>query len=179
MINKKTHVEKDIINKVAQSPLVTIDLEDLYTPGERVLYDLKDNLYEGLILKEKDFRAFLKSNDWSNYKDKHVAIYCSADAIVPRWAYMLLSVYLEPFAKTIVYGNMEILESYLFNITLRKLDPSEYQNKKVTIKGCGKYDVPQFAYVELTRMLKPFAASIMYGEPCSTVPIFKLSKKPR
>jgi len=172
-------VEKDIINKVAQSTLVTIDLEDLYVSGERVLYDLKDNLFEGIILKEKDFRAFLKSNDWSIFQDKHVAIYCSVDAIVPRWAYMLLSVYLEPFAETIVYGNLESLENYLFNSALGKIDLSEYRNKKITIKGCGKYDVPQFAYVELARMLKPYAASIMYGEPCSTVPIYKQPKKSR
>jgi hypothetical protein len=170
-------VEREIVNKVAQSSLVTIDLENLYDHGERVLYDLKDNLFEGLILKEKDFRAFLKLNDWSAYKAKHVAIYCSADAIIPRWAYMLLAVYLEPYAKTIVYGDSAVLENHLFNIALSKIDPSSYKDKKVTIKGCGKYNVPQFAYVELTRILKPFVDSIMYGEPCSTVPIYKQPKK--
>ncbi|MCK5103285.1 MAG: DUF2480 family protein [Cyclobacteriaceae bacterium] len=170
-------MEREIVNRVAQSPLVTINLEDLYDHGEKVLYDLKDNLFEGLILKEKDFRAFLKSNDWSAYTDKHVAIYCSVDAIIPRWAYMLLAVYLEPYAKTIVYGDVAVLESHLFNIELSKIDPLNYKEKKVIIKGCSKYNVPQFAYVELTRILKPYAASIMYGEPCSTVPIFKQQKK--
>jgi hypothetical protein len=169
-------VEEEIINRVAQSQLLTINLEDLYEPDDRIVYDLKDNLFEGIILKEKDFRHFLKSNDWTVYQDKHVAIFCSIDAIIPTWAYMLLAVNIEPHAKTIVYGDLSVLEDELFKRALKKIDPLVYQNKKVVIKGCGKIDVPTSAYVELTSLLRPFAASIMYGEPCSTVPIYKKSK---
>lgn len=170
-------MENEIINKVAQSPLVTIDLEDFYVDGERVLYDLKNNLYEELILREKDFRQFLKTHDWSTYQNKHVAIHCSADAIVPTWAYMLLTIKLEPFAKTIVFGDLVQLEEELFKAKLRKINPSDYQGKKIVIKGCSKIQVPISIYVELTRSLKPFVSSIMYGEPCSTVPIYKEPKK--
>lgn len=165
--------EREIINRVAQSPLITIDLKDYYDRGERVIYDLKDNLYEGIILKEKDFRQFLKDNDWSQYQDKHVGIHCSVDAIIPHWAYMLLVVRLEPYARTIVFGDMEILEAELFRKALSSLEPSEYQDRKVVVKGCGDVNIPAFAFTEITRLLKPFASSIMYGEPCSTVPIYK------
>lgn len=170
-------MEGEIINRVAQSPIVTINLEELYVPGDRVVFDLKDNLFQGIILKEKEFRDFLKSNDWSVYQDKHVAIYCSIDAIIPTWAYMLLTAHLEPIANTIVYGDISVLEDDLFKRALKKIDPKVYQDKKVVIKGCGKIHVPNSAYVELTRLLRPCAASIMYGEPCSTVPIYKKSKK--
>lgn len=170
-------MEKEIVNKVAQSPLVTIDLEELYDTGDKVVYDLKDNLYEGIILKEKDFRQFLKTNDWSVYSNKHVAIHCSVDAIIPRWAYMLLTSYLEPYVKSLVYGDLSVLENRLFINAIQKMDLSKFNDKKVVIKGCGKIDVPTWAYVELTRLLKPIAASIMYGEPCSTVPIYKRPKK--
>ena len=167
------NTEREIINKVALSPIVTIDLEKLYQPGERILYDIKDNLYEGIILREKDFRQFLKLNDWSKYKDKHVAIYCSVDAIIPTWAYMLLSVILEPYARTIVFGDLEDLEAEFFRRAIQKIDPSVYIDKKVVIKGCSKVNVPVSAYVELTKHLKPYVFSIMYGEPCSTVPVYK------
>ncbi len=166
-------MEKEIINRVAQSPLVTIDLEELYDHGNRVLYDLKDNLFEGIILKEKDFRAFLKSHDWTQYQDKHVAVCCSVDAIVPRWAFMLLAVQLEPFAKTIVFGTLKDLENELFRIAIEKINPMDFAGKKVVIKGCGKLEVPISAYMELTKRLRPVVASIMYGEPCSTVPVYK------
>lgn len=171
------NVENEIINKVAQSPLITIDLEDFYTDGERVLYDLKNNLYEELILREKDFRQFLKTHDWSIYTGKHIAIHCSADAIVPTWAYMLLTVKLEPFAKTIVFGDLNYLEEELFKGALRNINPADYQDKKIVIKGCSKIQVPISIYVALTRILRPFASSIMYGEPCSTVPIYKAPRK--
>lgn len=170
-------MENEIVNKVAQSPLVTIDLEQLYTPGERLLYDLKDNLFQEVILKEKDFRQFLNEHDWSKYDDKHVAITCSADAIVPRWAYMLLAVKLQPHAATVVFGDLAYLESQLFANALDKIDFDVYKDKKVVVKGCGKIDVPISAYVQLSAKLRPIAQSIMYGEPCSTVPIFKISKK--
>ena len=170
-------MENEIINKVAQSPLVTIDLEDFYVDGDRVLYDLKNNLYEELILREKDFRQFLKTHDWSTYQNTHVAIHCSVDAIVPTWAYMLLTIKLEPYAKTIVFGDLDQLEEELFKAKLRTINPSDYQGKKIVIKGCSKIQVPISIYVELTRILKPFVSSIMYGEPCSTVPIYKAPKK--
>jgi hypothetical protein len=170
------NTEREIINKVAQSPIITIDLEELYEPGERVLYDIKDNLYEGIILKEKDFRQFLKSNNWSVYQDKHVALYCSVDAIIPRWAYMLLAVQLTPYAKTIVFGDLVRLEDELFKRAILLINPRDYREKKVVIKGCSKIQVPTSAYVEITKLLKPYAFSIMYGEPCSTVPLYKKPK---
>lgn len=169
-------VEEEIINRVAQSKLITINLEELYVPGDRVVFDLKANLFQGIILREKEFRDFLNTNDWSVYQDKHVAVYCSIDAIIPTWAYMLLAVYLEPVAKTIVYGDLTVLEDELFKSALHKIDPKIYKDEKVVIKGCGKIDVPNSAYVELTTLLRPYASSIMYGEPCSTVPIYKKTR---
>ena len=165
-----------IINKVSKSALQTIDLEEHHTSGERVSFDIKDQLHQGLVLKEKEFRDYIKSNDWSAYKDKHVAIHCSADAIVPTWAYMLLSVALRPFAKTIIFGSPEELEIQLFKDALNKIDWSAYQDGKVVIKGCSKVNVPIATYVDVTNRLRPIAASIMFGEPCSTVPIFKKLK---
>jgi len=169
-------MEKEIVNRVAQSPLVTLDLEELYVHGERVLYDIKENLFEHIILKEKDFRNFLDAHDWSLYKDNHVAIHCSVDAIIPRWAFMLLAVKFEPYAKTIVYGDLTTLETQLFIHAIHSIDFTQYKGKKVVIKGCSKLEVPTSAYVELTRLLKPIADSIMYGEPCSTVPVYKIKK---
>jgi hypothetical protein len=163
----------EIINKVAQSGLITIDLEELYPAGERVLLDIKDRLFQGLILREKDFREFVSTHDWSQYKDKYVAVTCSADAIVPTWAYMLLAVSLEPYAKKVVFGDLEVLETVLYNEVLSKLDTKTYEGARVIIKGCSNLPVPKAAYVELTRILRPVAKSIMYGEPCSTVPLYK------
>ena len=165
--------EDIIINKVANSGLITLDLEEYYHSGERVIYDIADNLFHGLILREKDFREFLKQHNWAQYQDKNVAIICSADAIVPTWAYMLLAIYLEPYANLFVFGSMEMLESALFEQALSKIDLSQYKEGKVVIKGCSNIPVPTYAYVEITRLLKPYARSIMYGEPCSTVPIYK------
>jgi len=170
-------MENEIVNRVAQSPLITINLEDFYADGERVPFDISTNLFEGLILREKDFREFLKVHDWSNYKDKHVAISCSTDAIIPTWAYMLLTVKLEPYAKTIVYGDLSKLEEELFKRSIKEIDPSAYKGKKIVIKGCSKVNVPDAIYVEVTRMLSPFVSSLMYGEPCSTVPIYKAPKQ--
>jgi hypothetical protein len=167
---------EEIINRVANSNLITLNLEDYYEKGERVLYDIKDNLFHGLILKEKDFRDFVKEHDFSIYQDKLVAITCTADAIVPTWAYMLLSSKMEPFAKKIVFGTLEDLEKSIYQDALSKINYAEYTDAKVVIKGCGKIPVPTFAYVEITNKLRPFAASIMYGEPCSTVPIYKKGK---
>lgn len=168
--------EKEIINRVANSSIVTFDLEEYYQPGDRVLFDIKDQLHQGLILKEKDFRDFIKSHDWSQYKNKFVAITCSEDAIIPAWAYMLLTSVLQPHAKAIVFGTLEDLETKIFSEAISKIDWKQFDNAKVVIKGCSKIAVPMAAYVEATRLLRPHAASIMFGEPCSTVPVYKKSK---
>ena len=166
----------DITNKVSTSALVTIDLEEFYPAGERVLLDIKDQLYQGLMLREKDFREFIKTNDWSKYQNKYVAIYCSADAIIPTWAFMLVASALEPFAKNYVFGNLEQLETVLYQDLLSKLDLKPYKDARIVIKGCGKLPVPTAAYVEMMRLLRPLAKNIMYGEPCSTVPLYKQAK---
>jgi hypothetical protein len=163
----------EIINKVANSGLITIDLEEFYPKGDRVLFDIKPLLFHELILKEKDFREFIKQHDWSQYKDKLVAITCTADAIIPTWAFMLVSIALEPFAKKIVFGNLETLEAIIFNEALLAIVYEDYKDKRVVIKGCSNLPVSTNAYVELVRGLRPFAKSIMYGEPCSTVPLYK------
>ena len=168
--------EKEIVNRVASSSLITFDLEQYYQPGERVVIDIKDQLYQELILREKDFRDFIKKHGWSQYKNKFVAITCSADAIIPTWAYMLLTSVLQPFARTIVFGTMEELETKIFFDELSKIDWQQFANAKIVIKGCSKVDVPAAVYVEATRLIMPYAASIMFGEPCSTVPVYKKSK---
>lgn len=166
-------IQENIINKVAQSGLISLDLAEFYPEGERVVYDIKDNLFHGLILREKDFRDFVKQHDWASYQGKHVAITCTADAIVPTWAYMLLSNKLAPFAATVVFGNAEALEDYLFSKAVENVDIEHYRDQRVVLKGCGDTPVPTSAYVDLTAKLSSVAKSIMYGEPCSTVPIFK------
>lgn len=163
----------EIVNRVASSALKVFDLEELYVPGERVLLDISGQLYEGLILKEKTFRDFIRSHNWSMYSDKFVAVTCSTDAIVPTWAYMLLTTALAPFARNVVFGELKDLENKIFYDALAHVDWQQYRDAKVVIKGCSKVAVPTAAYVEATRLLKPFAASIMFGEPCSTVPVFK------
>lgn len=163
----------EIINKVSQSGLITIDLEEFYPKGERILFDIKDLLFQGQIVREKDFREFVKTHTWADYKDKYVAIICSADAIVPTWAYMLIATQLEPYAKKIVFGNLETLETLLFDKILSEINPNDYKDARIVIKGCGTLPIPIAAFVELTKILRPVAKSIMYGEPCSTVPIYK------
>jgi hypothetical protein len=169
-------MENEITNKVASSGIITLSLEDFIEPGERVLFDIKPLLFQELILKEKDFREFIKTNDWSIYKNKLIALTCTADAIVPTWAYMLLTLALEPHAKKIVFGSLSDLENLLFAEKLLSLDVSEYKDARVVIKGCGDKPLPTNAYVQLTALLKPVAKSIMYGEPCSTVPLYKAPK---
>ena len=166
-------MQEEIINKVAKSSLVTIDLEQWQDNTPKIIYDLKQNLFQELVLREKDFREFLKNHDWNIYKGKNVAIICSADAIVPTWAYMLLAVYLENVANYFVFGDLEDLEKNLFQRKLATIDISEYIGKKIVIKGCGENPIPTYAYVELTRILRPHVASLMFGEPCSTVPLYK------
>jgi len=166
-----------IVNRVANSGLITFNLEDLFPMGERVLYDIKDNLWQEIALKEKDFRKFVKEHDWSQYQDKFVAIHCSVDAIVPTWAYMLLTTKLAPFAKKIVFGNLQDLERILFEEALSKVDPHDYIDARVVIKGCSDKEVPASAYIRLTEILQPVAKILMYGEPCSTVPLYKKPRK--
>jgi len=168
--------EKEIINRVASSSLITFDLEDYYQAGERVVIDIKDQLFQGIILKEKNFRDFLKSNDWSQYKDKFVAITCSADAIVPVWAYMLLGISLEPYARQVVFGSPEELEIEIFRSVLNKVDWAKYKDSKIVVKGCSKVNVPSAIYVEVANKLRPFVSSLMFGEACSTVPLYKKVK---
>ncbi len=166
-------MEQEIVNKVANSGLITIDLEELVDQRERVALDIKDQLFQGLLLREKDFRNFIAEHQWEQYRDKHVAVFCSTDAILPKWAFMLLAQALQPFAASVVYGSVEQLETILYQQALTEINAEEYRDKRIVIKGCGDKDVPTFAYVELTRILTPVAKSIMYGEPCSTVPVFK------
>ena len=166
-------MEETLINKVAESGIITIDLEQFYPADPVVVFDLKDYLFMGLILKEKDFREALKNLDTSGYRDKIVAITCSADAIIPIWAYMLVAGLLQPVARTIVYGNEEkaIRETWIKQIA--GIRPEDYADKRVVIKGCGERPIPEEAYVTATALLRPVVKSIMYGEPCSTVPVYR------
>lgn len=161
------------VNKVAESGLVTLDLEKWYPRESTAIFDLKGYLFMEMILKEKDFREALKNTDWTVYQDKHVAITCSADAIIPVWAYMLVASYLEPVAREIIMGNEQDLHKHLFLKNLGAIDPQEYADARVVIKGCGETPIPDYVYMEVTRKLRPVVKSIMYGEPCSTVPVYK------
>ena len=166
-------MEDIIVNKVAQSSLETIDLEKFYPEGETIVFDMKDHLFMELILKEKDYRENLKKMDWSVYENKNVCITCSADAIIPLWAYMLAVSYLQPVAKEVVVGNESFMHEVLFLKNLWKLNVKEFEGKRVVVKGCGEKEIPSSAYAEITKILLPVVQSIMYGEPCSTVPVYK------
>jgi len=166
-------MEKEIVNRVSSSQLITFDLEELYTPGERVLFDIKSLLFKELVLREKDFRDFIKAHDWSQYTNKPVAITCSADSVIPTWAYMLLAASLQPHASLVIFGSLQDLEAALFKHALDNIEWEKYNNAKVVIKGCSKVEVPVSSYVEATNRLLKVASSIMFGEPCSTVPVFK------
>lgn len=166
----------EIVNRVANSALITFDLEEYYPEGERVLIDLKDWLFEGLVLREKDFRDQVKQHSWEQYKDAFVAIHCSTEAIIPAWATLLLTIHLQPFAKTIVFGDLEMLESAIYQDILNQLDLEEFRDKPIIIKGCSHKPVPANAYIMAAQKLKPFARSIMYGEACSAVPLYKKPK---
>lgn len=163
----------EIINRVANSGLVNFDLEAYYPKGQRQLIDLKDWLFEGLILKEKDFRQAVKDYDWVQHQDQYVAIDCSADAIVPVWSYMLISNAISPYAKKVVKGNLENLESLIFHELINTLDINPFNNQRIIVKGCSNLPVPESAYVDITNKLSPVVKSIMYGEACSSVPIYK------
>ncbi len=164
---------EEIVNKVAASGLVTIDLEEIYPTGERVTIDFASQLWQGLALREKDFRDWIASHDWSVYHGKHVAFYCSADAIIQPWAYMLIASKLTGVARTMVQGDARDLEHYLFRSLIDGLDIERFNDKRCVIKGCSNKPVPASAYAYLVGRLQPVAKSIMFGEPCSTVPVFK------
>ncbi len=171
-------MSEPIINKVAESGLVTLDLETWYPRDETAVFDLKDHLYMGMILKEKDYREALKNLDWSKYKGKDVALFCSADAIIPVWAWMLAASYLQPVANEIVMGDEKELHKRRFLKNLSAINVNEYTDKKVVIKGCGDTPIADYVYMEITRLLRPVVKSIMYGEPCSTVPVYKKPPHP-
>ncbi len=166
-------MSEEIVNKVAQSQLVTVDLESYFPAEEIALFDLKPHLFMELILKEKEFRAALQNNDWSIYQNKVVAVTCTADAIIPMWAYMLVGSYLQPVAKDVVYGDENAARQQLFVQNINAIDAAPFVDKRIVVKGCGDIPIGEFAYLAITKKLMPVAKSIMYGEPCSTVPIFK------
>lgn len=163
----------EIVNKVASSGLVTLDLEDYYPREEIALFDLKPHLFMELILKEKEFRDALLKHDWSQYQNKVVVVTCTADAIIPMWAYMLVASYLQPVAKTVIFGNENTARQQLFLERINAISPEEFADKRVVVKGCGDLPIGEFAYMAITTRLRPVVKSLMYGEPCSTVPIFK------
>lgn len=167
---------EEIINRVAQSKLITFNLEDYYPKGQRFIFDLSQWLYEGFVLREKDFREHAKNHDWSQYQDQFIALTCSTDAIVPAWAYMLVSTYLEPYAKKVVIGDLEDLESHLYQEVIERLDVSALKDQPVIIKGCSNKPVPKNAYIFLIKKLQPVVKSLMYGEACSSVPLYKQPK---
>lgn len=169
-------MSETFVNKVAESGIITIDLENYFPAEEIVLFDMKDYLFMGLILKEKDFRQALKELDTAVFSNKVVAITCSADAVIPMWAYMLVSGLLQPVAREIIFGNEETARKQRLLKNIGTINVNEYTDKRVVIKGCGEKPVPEEAYVEITKLLRPVAKSIMYGEPCSTVPVFKKEK---
>ncbi|MDF5691807.1 DUF2480 family protein [Aquirufa aurantiipilula] len=166
-------MEEEIVSRVKQSGLIQLDLEEMRIPGERIFLDIKPQLFMELVLKEKDFRNYLAEHDWASYQDKHVAVGCSNDAIIPTWAFMLISIHLSPFAKTIVFGTLEDLEKTLFKQSIDELSTEDLQGARVVIKGCSKESVPTDAYVQIAQKLQPLVKSLFFGEPCSTVPLFK------
>ena len=171
-------MDEVFVNKVSESGLITLDLEDFYPKEETAVFDMKDYLFMGLILKEKDFRETLKSLDLLVYKGKNIALTCTADAVIPVWAYMLVAAYLQPIANQLVFGDSDFLHKTLFLKNIAKVDVANYEDKRVVIKGCGELPISETAYVAITALLLPVVKSIMYGEPCSTVPVYKKPKIP-
>ena len=171
-------MDQVIVNKVSESSLITLDLEEFYPKEETVVFDMKEYLFMGLILKEKDFREMMKALDLTPFQGKNIALTCTADAVIPVWAYMLVASYLEPLANEIVFGDAEFLHKTLFLKNIAKVDVANYEDKRVVIKGCGELPISETAYVAITALLLPVVKSIMYGEPCSTVPVYKKSKIP-
>jgi len=169
-------LKEEIINRVTNSKLAVLDLEDYYPEGKRVLIDIKDWLFDGFVLREKDFREHIKQHNWSQYQDNYVALTCSTDAIIPAWAYMLIILELESISKKTIIGDLETLESSIYQDIIIYLNLDVFKNKPVIIKGCSNKPVPRNAFLMITEKLKPIATSIMYGEACSSVPLFKKSK---
>ena len=164
---------EEIVNKIAQSALLTLDLEKYFPEEKIMMFDLKSFLFMELILKEKEFRAALQNTDWNQYIGQIVGVYCSSDAIIPLWAYMLVTGYLEPVAKDVIQGDEQTVIRQLLLERIGRIDPLEFKDKRVVVKGCGEKAIGAFAYLEITKRLRPVVKSIMYGEPCSTVPIYK------
>ena len=169
--------EQPIVNRVAKSKIQTVDLEKSFPDGERISLDISQWLYKGFILKEKDFREALKNHDWDKYNDKYIALHCSNDAIVPEWAYMLISTYLRDRAKKVIFGSLHDLELLLFNDVISNIATEEYRDKPVIIKGCSEKEIPQNAYIQLVQKLQPVVKSMMFGEACSSVPLYKKPRK--
>jgi len=167
----------EVVNRLANSPLVTFKLEDHYPKGERVLIDIKDQLFQGMILRERDFRTWVKEHDWSQYEGRHVAITCSVDAIIQTWAWMILTIKLQPFAKTVVFGTEQDLELALWREVLNNIDWEEFTDRPVVLKGCSDIEIPTSIYVEATQRLMPRVKKLSFGEPCSTVPVYKRPAK--
>jgi hypothetical protein len=169
-------MSNEIVNRVAKSNLITIDLEDFYPEGKRIIFDISEWLFEGLILREKDFREKAEQYDWNLFKDCYVALTCSTDAIIPSWAYLLIATKMSPFTKKVVVGNLELLETVIFQEIISNINTKDYINKPVIIKGCANKPIPPSASVQLIEKLIPFAKTIMFGEACSSVPLFKAKK---
>lgn len=163
----------EIVNKVAASTLVVFDLAEYYQPGDRILLDLKESLYQGIILKEKDFREFIRNHNWPAYKNKYLAVTCSADAIIPLWAYMMVAIAAQPYAKKMVTGTLQDLELQLYRDAFDAIDWSRFKDARVVVKGCTRHNLPPSVYAEVAVRLRPVVRSLMYGEPCSTVPLYK------
>ena len=164
------------VNKVAESGLITLDLEEWYPKEEVAVFDLKDHLFMGMIVKEKEFRESLKVFDWEQFRNKYVSVICSADAIIPVWAYMLVASYLQPVCLDLVIGDETELRKQLFLKKLNTIKAEDYADQRVIVKGCGDLPIGEFAYLEITKLLRPHVKTLMYGEPCSTVPVFKKPK---
>ena len=167
---------EEIVNRVANSSLVSLDFDEFIDQSEQAFFDIKDGLFQGMILREKDFRTYIKEYDWSQYQGKNVGVYCSVDAIVPTWAYMLVATKLDGVANKMVFGQQAELEKELIDEAISQIPQKELRDAKVVIKGCGNLQSRDYAFFELTKKLTPIVSSIMYGEPCSTVPVFKRKK---
>lgn len=166
-------MSEEIINKVANSGIIQLDLEEIAPKGDVIVYDIKQNLWQELVLKEEEFRDFIKSNDWSVYTRKNVVLTCSTDAIVPTWAYMLLIAALKPVANKVIFGSVETMYALLWADSFAQLNLDQFNDARVVVKGCSTIPVPEAAFSDLTNLLVPRVKSLMFGEPCSTVPVFK------
>ena len=162
-----------IVNRVAKSGLKTIDLEEFYPQGIRTVIDIKSWLFDEIILKEIDFRQHLKNHDWSQYKDQYIILTCSVNAIIPSWVYMLITTHVSPYAKKVVVGDLKVMETSIFQDIIKSINTEEFKGKPVIIKGCSNKPIPETAYIQLIEKLQPVVKSILFGEPCSTVPLFK------